>query len=172
MHKKLLNKVMLVTILLFVCLILGTSTNVFARGEGGGGLTLSGPPLVGTLTLDMVSSVCEDTDAFGNCTLYTVSVSANFSGCCADCFEACKNSCNIRAKGVPLTLHLSSPDLSTLTKDIMEGTIMKNQAPKGCYSQTGGETIILQDVITFRLTDIDNDGQMELVAKVIFLYLI
>ena len=144
MLKGLSYKVLLLTLLLSISLIVGITSNGYARPEPPQeGEYLAGPPIVGRLTLKLVS--CIPSDCTGDSGI--LKVSAKFSGCCADCFTACKNSCNVKFEitdplnllEIPVSDNYGDGKLNLLDvpASFFEWFRLTGWGPKGCHSKNG-----------------------------------
>ena len=178
MLRKLSFKVLVITVLLSISLILGTTSNVFAGKiePPGPGEYLAGPPIVGKLTLDLVScdpSGCSVTPG-GSGILY---VNVKFSGCCADCFETCRPSCNVKSEITNLNIEVIDINGDGILNldDVIEKHFadyrLVGWGPRQCRSQSGKEDLIIQNVFNLTTQNIDKDVEKELTVDVVILYL-
>jgi len=158
-----MKKILLVSILIIpLMLITGQTGNAVEPPNCQHGFTIIGPPIVGTFVVDLMS-----VNPPGSPFLYTLS--AEFNGCCADCFSQCKASCNVKFK---FTFGLN------LLPEEIPLTFVQNQnlpgfGPKNCNPAVGGfelKDLVIHDILTFEKKDIDRDGVNELVANVVMYY--
>jgi len=152
------------------------------------GTMLTGPPIVGTLTLDPVSEpapVCLALDGNGNCTKLLIFVNYKFTGCCAECSESlCKPACNIKmpkfepfanyAEGIIVTETDNIPGLTLgdATPSAIEDYYMANLLWLGKNCHPTSKDILIEKVLTMTTKDIDNDGMAELLANIVVLYVV
>ncbi len=163
-----------VFIMVLAALLLGVSLAAYAKQveptcEEGYVRCEGGPPIVGRLTLDYIGVQCDLV-----CTMaYTIS----FSGCCANCFDACKNSCNMKfgpeTKSLDIgdnngdgVINLEDMMKSAYFKDI----VLEGYGPSQCRSRTGGEDIKITNVVGMQATNIDKDAEKELLVDVVMVY--
>jgi hypothetical protein len=119
------------------------------------GSVLCGPPVVGTLTIDLLGP------SPGG-----YSYMAEISACCADCFDKCRASCNFR---------ITRPFESSTSLEDLKAFALQNfhvgNSPKQCFSREGGELLMIVHLSEFVKSDLNNDGYFDrATAKVILFY--
>ncbi len=120
--------------------------------------TYVGPPVIGTLVYDQYG----DCDDWPYC-----NYNWSFTGCCGDCFGACKASCNVKAASpLPQDFDLSSP--ANLINQTAPGW-----GPKNCNPKVNGvelNSLILDTVLKFEWKNVDRDTEDELVVDLVAYY--
>jgi hypothetical protein len=158
-----MKKILLVSILL-IPLMLMTNQIAYSGVEppdcGANGWTLIGPPVVGTWVVDFVGYLNG-----------SPSLLFEFKGCCADCFENCKASCNVRIKWTDNILGIMPEEIRF--EDVNNYNIA-GRGPKNCNPIVNGTELKDLVVTTFlkfdNQSDIDGDGVIELVTEVVMYY--
>lgn len=164
-----------VFIMVLAALLLGVSLAAYAKQveptcEEGYVRCEGGPPIVGRLTLDLVKPAECDI-------VCTLTYKISFSGCCADCFNACKNSCNMRSGPETKTVDIvdNNGDGVVNLEDMMKSAyfkdiVLEGYGPSQCRSKTGGEHLKITNVVGMQAMNIDKDAEKELLVDVVMVY--
>lgn len=143
MFRKLIMKAYFLTALLVIPLILGTGSNVSANEPPPPGTRLSGPAILGTLTLT------REVDENG----LEIGTNISFVGTC-------------KGKNALIEPFVLPYALATITEEDLEGFTL-DVGPPGCVTIAGGESLIINTVTKFTRV-----GEVMIQAEVVMLYLI
>jgi hypothetical protein len=141
-----MKKILLVSVFLIPLMLLPPSISI--GGEPPPGFTIGGPAIVGVLTLE------NERDDFGVETGY---MTVTFRGLCKIEY--------VKKKLCYFPLPPEFP-FAAITKEMLLNYVLQYEGPPDCYSECGGEDIIITRVLKFK------NARDRITAEVIFRFLI